>query len=286
MKNISILVVLYNSEFDNSETLQTLLALSKKSRMHDVNLIIWNNGPKEIERNEKELFKQTDISIFYEETLGNESLAKVYNLFIEKYPAQHYVILDDDSKISAQYFEALEHIEHIDIAFPILFFKDTVISPGINKEFVSSVNRQATNQDRVFAYGSGMVLSHYICQVIKDFYQDIFDERFFFYGVDSALCHRIMKLNLTEKISFIEGFNHNEDSESDEVTEVDEITKFRTIEQANCKALFIFHYESRSKRFIKIVKTFLKLPFNRKKREENSHFLKALITGKHYKYRH
>ena len=79
--NITAIVILYNSLIKNSETIQSLLNTEKTDT--NLNLIIWNNGPQQLDINECEEFKSkfnklgVQLSI-YEDT-NNIALSKIYN---------------------------------------------------------------------------------------------------------------------------------------------------------------------------------------------------------------
>jgi hypothetical protein len=280
VSNLSIVVVIYNCEINESNTLNSI-ANSSINYKNTV-LVIWNNGPNLLHSLDITSLKEKGISVYIQQTIDNISLAKIYNQFIKENSSQYYLILDDDSLLNNTFLNKIKQLNTISIALPIIKSNDTIVSPIKNRRPVNTATETCTNRDRVMAIGSGIILSKSICDYLIDEYGDIFDEKFFLYGVDSSFFFRIREQCLTKSITFIEGFNH---SLSANEQESDDIKQFRLIESFNGKALIVHHYCGYTKRYIKAIKILIKIILSRKKREANVHYLNALITGKHFSNR-
>ncbi|MGJ8670126.1 MAG: hypothetical protein ACSHXK_11610 [Oceanococcus sp.] len=277
MKKLSILVVLYDCEIADSETLNALATSSV--RFEASNLVIWNNGPNKLKNTETTQFDQCGLATSVIETTDNISLAKIYNEFISQNTAKLYLILDDDSEPEAIFLEAISSLDGTSIGLPIIKSNNIIVSPIKNRKPVSSPDERCSNKDRVVAIGSGIILSNDICSKIKKSYADIFDERFYIYGVDTAICLRIKHLNLTSEITFLAGFNH---SLSVNEIESKNTEDFRTQERANAKGLIAHHYHGIFTAYAKSLKLLLRILLNKKNRNFNTHYFMAALTGKHY----
>ncbi len=208
MNKTSIIVVLYNCEIKDSQTLAGIVAA--KINFEQSTLIIWNNGPKTLTDHNTEQLTKLGLNVSIEQTVDNHSLAEIYNAFIKKYPAKHYVILDDDSSISGNYLNQLNALESEVIAYPIILSNDKPCSPKINRTKLTKNTQPETikfkDSDNVEAIGSGLIISDQLAQKIKSHYGDIFDERFYIYGVDTTFCWRVSNTISTSKITVVDGF--------------------------------------------------------------------------------
>ena len=105
--NITAIVILYNSLIKNSETIQSLLNTEKTDT--NLNLIIWNNGPQQLDINECEEFKlkfnKLGVQLSIYEDTNNIALSKIYNFFINKENYDFFSILDQDSVLASDFFK-------------------------------------------------------------------------------------------------------------------------------------------------------------------------------------
>lgn len=284
MDNVSIVVVLYNCEIRDSITLAGINEANVY--FEQSNLVIWNNGPKKLQDSNTEHLKGTGFNITIEETVENKSLAEIYNAFIQKYPAKHYVILDDDSSITGDYLKHLKTLKNEQVVYPIILSNGKPCSPKINRKKlprgVQLKDIKLNDNDKVEAIGSGLIISHELVNSIRSQYDDLFDERFYIYGVDTTFCWRVASVLAPSQITIVDGFSHSVSRNDDEPKAV---KLFRQIEKANSKGLKIHHYKSK---FIKWFKTIqllalLLIPFYRT--DVNKQYLLALLTGIHYNKR-
>ncbi|MBB1356384.1 hypothetical protein H5072_20460, partial [Pseudoalteromonas sp. SR45-5] len=100
---LAIVVLLFKKEISDSKTLSTLL--ESNLNFQNCKLTVWNNGPDELINKNLEPFMLKGFEVEVIETVENESLAKIYNRFINKNIAQKYIILDDDTQLNDLYLE-------------------------------------------------------------------------------------------------------------------------------------------------------------------------------------
>lgn len=272
------LIVLYNKKLDESETFNKLI--SSDYILNRSKLIVWNNGPDKIS---KKIIGKYNISVDFIEDLNNSALSKIYNIFLENYKSNRYVILDDDTSITDEYIVDVYNVKKENIGVPLVKFKDNIVSPIINGEYFIDY-KDIDNKDKVVAIGSGLVIGS---KLKKDFYKKydkLFDERFLLYGVDTTLFFRIRELGLTNKIKIIRGFYHSLSRLESESIEKE---KFRLSERGSSEGLIFYYYYSRRVTCQLLVKNFFPFitDFLLKKKQFyfRKYFLLALITGKHHR---
>lgn len=121
--SLSILVVTYNCFLEHSQTVHSLSASGV--RFDGVRLCIWNNGPKEISVATETLaaLREKGFEVIIKQTPWNAPLSWIYNYFIEKNPANRYVILDHDTLLSEEYLKCLVDDGGIFLGLPIVKIK-------------------------------------------------------------------------------------------------------------------------------------------------------------------
>lgn len=279
----SILVVLYGKGLANSKTLLSLERM-KFSEDSVISLTIWNNGP--------ELLSCFDFISNLEsagfivniiETKENISLSKIYNKFVNGFESRKYVVLDDDSVINNDYFDSVLSLCADDVGMPIISYNNKVVNPRINKK---PINNKIYNSEggEIITIGSGLVIGSSIVQKLKrkNEFSNVFDERFYFYGVDTAFCRCLQRNNLSSCIKIIPGFNHDLSRYS---VESSEKKQFRRKERSYDRGLSLRYYEPRLSSIIKILKITIAININAELKNEISliHLLMAYIKGRHYK---
>ncbi|WP_409440386.1 hypothetical protein [Psychromonas sp. GE-S-Ul-11] len=281
MTETAILVLLYNNQPNESKTLNSLLS----SVVHYLNakLVIWNNGPKSFKKTEVALYRNLGYEVFFEETLHNESLAVIYNRFLSCYDAKRYIFLDDDSNLTAPYILASCKSEVTCISLPIISFKNQVVYPKIqNKPYYFGIN--ITGKSKVISIGSGLVIGRDFAVFMKKNYGNVFDERFYFYGVDTTFFLRIFYSKLTSRINIIPGFIH---SLSRLEKESNEVKSFRCLERSYERGLIFRYYYSNSKCILTLSKDLITIFFRvilKQRQTINARSLcKAFFSGRHYK---
>lgn len=281
MFNTAILVLLYDKDISDSQTLNAFLSCNLLCC--NSSLIIWNNGPSKLESFDVSLFENLGYRVFLEETLSNEALSIVYNRFISKYDAEKYIILDDDSRLEKNYLTESSKIGPKNIGIPIIFSSGKIIYPRVNKKTYCP-DMTLNEKSKIVTIGSGLVLGKDVAKSLHDFYGDIFDERFYFYGVDTTLFLRLFDRGFAKDTILISGFEH---SLSRLEKESEEISEFRRIERSYNYGLTLRYYRGVDSKIHGILKLFittgLKKIFRKRQKIIFTHAIKAFFYGKHYR---
>lgn len=268
--DLTILVVLYGKNVWESQTLKTLISCENLN----YRLVIWNNGPKRLEEKNKAWLTENFYNYDVKETIENISLSKLYNKFISEYLAEKYIILDDDSEINSNYLkDAINYIDN-GVAIPVIKVKNVEQAPKVNNKYKNSPYQP---EERVEAITSGIVLSRAIIDVVSKKYQNVFDERFGFYGVDTSFFWRLKNIKASNQITTIHHLNHslsrlNEESDS--------LKKFRSKERSIDVALQIRYYSSsKCYNFLRVIISALL----KRNRLSAYYIIKYYMIGHHYK---
>jgi hypothetical protein len=276
-----ILVLLYNKEINESNTITSLL--KSNVQYQNARIVIWNNGPKHIETIDSVLLENLGYDVVIEETLNNESLAVIYNRFIAKNESKKYILLDDDSVLNPKYILASSQSKSTDISMPIIYSEGEVRSPKIDEQPYGQ-ETELTSKNKVITIGSGLVIGIDIVNSLKENYKDIFDERFYLYGVDTTFCFRIYDSKLTEKIKIISGFEHSLSRLEKEDLKT---TKFRRLERSYDQGLTLKYYYPLSKAVSIMLltgsRTLKRILCMQPHTVDLLSLLKAFLLGKHYR---
>lgn len=282
MFDIAILVLLYNKEIESSETLQSII--KSKLTFSNAKIVVWNNGPYSLINKDVSVFDLKGYSVVIRETLNNESLSVIYNSFISESLAKKYIILDDDSTLNEDYISASNILEPSQIGMPVIKNMGQTTSPKINKK-VSYPGIVIKNSDKVTTIGSGLVLGEGVVRDLIKSYGAVFDERFYFYGIDTTFCFRVFDSKMTDRIRIISGFEHRLSRLQSE----EELTEFRRLERSYDLGLTLryYNYKSLGSNVNKIRKLLFQSLFsffsNKKSKISFIYFCKAFLTGKHYR---
>lgn len=275
------LIVVYNKKIAESCTFNKVV----NSKFSDDSLcVIWNNGPTSCEEEFLNVYEYNK-NIRYHETLHNISLAKIYNEVINKYNAQIYIILDDDSSLTDAYFEAVKQISPNEVGMPVIYYDRKIINPCINGQIYSKgINIDAN--DIITTIGSGLVVGRDVASQLFKAYNSVFDERFYLYGVDTTFCFRLNKLKINDKIKIIDGFEHGL---SRLEGKNDKLTLFRKIERSNDLALQIRYYKEKKHWFLMMVlllaSSIKKFITFQPQQYKYSTIIKTFVKGKHERQR-
>lgn len=268
------LILLYNKETLDSQTVQSLLYPRNDTK--SASLIIWNNGPSEITLDIDEATKDKWQHIELIQTLDNKPLSYIYNEVIERYHADRYVFLDDDSQLTAEYLAAVAS-NQAGVAVPTIYSHGEHRSPTVSGKF-NPGPYQIT--DKVIAIGSGIGVRHDIAQQLKAHYGDVFDSRFAFYGVDTTFFLRLHALGLSNQVEIIAGFEH---SLSRLENESQTMSQFRQVERAYDLGLTLRHYMPWPKALFVLLKQVVKLALGKLTCLQLKLYLKAYKDGCHPK---
>ncbi|OEF09491.1 hypothetical protein [Aliivibrio logei] len=232
----SILVLLYNKEIKDSESLNHIK--SHDIHFNNVNLIIWNNGPNELKDTDTSCFTDIGLNTTIINTLDNKSLGYIYNEFIKiNNESRRFIFLDHDSYITKEYLEEALHSSG-SFLLPKVTSYGALCSPNKLPK-----NIHYKKNEHIVAIGSGIVINKDIIEKIEKKYISTFDSNFSLYGVDTSFMLRIRKLNLCDQIKIISGFEH---SLSKNEQESKKIKKFREDEMAISIAIIARRYPSYS----------------------------------------
>lgn len=281
MFDTAIIVLLYNKEIGESNTLSSLT--SSEVQFNDAKLVIWNNGPKKLVDTDVSTFTNLGYEVHIEETLHNESLAVIYNSFINDNQAKKYILLDDDSNLNGGYIKAACDSTRSVVSMPIISSAGKVENPKINS-IVYNKEQNITPNDEVITIGSGLVVGREIVFELLKRFSTVFDERFYLYGVDTTFCHRLAMSKLIGSVRVIAGFEH---SLSRLDVESEQVTKFRQRERSYDFGMTLRYYYSLPRSVYLLARitlhVFKCITLNKRRVFSLRFLFKAYLTGKHYR---
>ncbi|WP_042859237.1 hypothetical protein [Dickeya sp. NCPPB 3274] len=246
-KKISILVILFNKELNESKTLNSLLQCKYCS---DVSLKILNNGPKEIKTNDG-LFQALVSSfkvVMLESRLENAPLSKLYNEFINgNIDSDYFVILDDDSQLDDDFIFNIYKTD-ADIIIPRILSVDDGRFYYPTQQGVVVAHEGWVDLSSLMSISSGLTISKKLVYSMLSHYPDVFDERFSLYGIDTSFFLRLRSivksdssLLLAKCISLI--------CHSLSRVQKENVSQFRVIERLYDFAITARHYPEYVSRF-------------------------------------
>jgi hypothetical protein len=279
MIETAILVLLYNKEVSESNTLISLT--ESEIQFPNAKLVIWNNGPKSLKCCDKKIFEELGYDVVFVETLNNESLAVIYNRFLAENNAEKYILLDDDSVLNAAYITASSKCNAAEIGMPIISSLGKVRSPSIgNKPY--SPRLVLDEKCKIIAIGTGLVIGANICSNLHQYYKNVFDERFYLYGVDTTFCIRLFERKLIGSVNIISGFNHSLSRLENESVKT---TNFRRIERSYDQGLTLRYYYPLLTGIFYLLRftasTLKRMIFKQTYTLNIIHMFKAFLYGKH-----
>jgi len=273
--DFAFLIILYNCELNDSNTIKSLL--NSNFDFNNVKITIVNNGPNEL----RSCNHINGIDIELIQDTSNRALSVIYNEFIQNNISKFFVILDHDSILTDEYINDLGKIRknfQPDINIPSIYSGSLALGPKVDGKVISGPN---INKHRLIGIGSGIVFSKNISTTLQKKYGSVFDENFFFYGVDSSFFLRLRRENLTRSINIIGPLQH---SLSRLEIESSEVMSFRNKERSYDLGLTIRYYFSLEylARFLLLI--FCK-SFNRGKYKHLifKDVISAILHGKHYR---
>ncbi|HGZ2296241.1 TPA: hypothetical protein ACN03A_004509, partial [Shigella boydii] len=227
------------------------------------------NGPREIAFNLTTDYYTLKVC----QTINNESLSYIYNLFINEVESEKYILLDHDSILKYDYvLECLNSTS--DCIIPNIIVGNNIQSPKTYS--IQSFNKGNT----VLAIGSGICISKKLCEKLRQVFGDVFDSRFYFYGVDSTFFLRLNKIGESEFIKISECVVLHSLSRLE--NEAIKVKQFRIKERSYDQGLTLRYYFCKFTFFTVAKKLLAKLIFN-KSDISLIYFAKAYFSGKHYK---
>lgn len=199
----SIVVILYNSQIVDSETLQSLLQAEIDG--YRVNLSIWNNGPSLLDENDIEDYKERaafkNIKVKIYQDIRNIALSKIYNFLINKRNFDFFIPLDQDTGLDKDYFKTIEAHSNLDIILPYIYTGlETANFPFNTKDEQPIVVDSMIDPKSVTSINSGLAINSRLVNLFLKFNSTMFDERFAFYGIDTVFFLNLNKLSNSHPI--------------------------------------------------------------------------------------
>ncbi|SWM22394.1 hypothetical protein [Klebsiella pneumoniae] len=208
-----VCIILYNKLPSESVTLNCLLDIQYIDDSK-VDIFIFNNGPYSV-ANDKVL--NNDI-LHLVEHLNNRPLSHIYNDFLLKNAEyDRYIILDDDTPIDDEFFHGINkyYVSKIDLQVPVIFDSkgEQRYYPLMNKKiYQGSTSEVIYNNQDFLTIGSGLVVYKSLLVKFNVIGENLFDNRFAFYGVDFSLFRRIKwleKKNIQVNIQIPASLKHS-----------------------------------------------------------------------------
>ncbi|MDY4316173.1 glycosyl transferase [Pectobacterium actinidiae] len=196
---INAIVVIYNSALMESQTIKAIFNSNQKDIT--LNIIIWNNGPNLLKNEDIDDYisecKTRKIStIIYQDT-RNISLSKIYNLIIEKEPFDFFAILDQDTKISTDFFSNILENKEYELICPAIYLENNnnQLDSPVYSNSLEIIPSGDFNANNMLTCGSGIAISHSLCEKVINKYGFMFDEAYAFYLADHSFLFNLNDFN-------------------------------------------------------------------------------------------
>lgn len=247
---------------EESSTINSLKIFNSDDIKLKIDIV--NNGPLPIKGN--------DFGFSYNliQHTENRSLSNIYNDFIERNAdSEYYIIFDQDTIINHDYKDLVKSLNGSD-------FDIYVPKVIVNKNMIYPIGNIAENRFRTIA--SGLIINKKTCDYFKHKFNNVFDERFVFYGVDSTFFMRLKEFRKSIKVSCSGSICHSlsrlENNDS----------PFRVKERSYDFGLTNRHYMT-PLQLLKFVYFLFSAPLHvgKYKNLKISYVFKAFFSGKHYK---
>ncbi|WP_350628470.1 hypothetical protein [Pseudoalteromonas sp. CAL260-MNA-CIBAN-0059] len=200
---LTVLVVLYDIEFMDSITLNTLYRLNLAGKLsNQCNLVIHNNGPRSLKDkfntcslvlNLREQFCQ----VSFKEDKNNSALSHVYNDLGKE---SSCLILDQDTTITLGYISSLESFMKTkeELLIPIVKVGSTFCYPKEKGKIVINMKEGIRPLNKVISIMSGTCIKPSLIDKLEQKFITTFDDRFAFYGVDTTFFLRCRRVKLKQ----------------------------------------------------------------------------------------
>lgn len=199
LRELTIIVVLYNKKIEESETLNSLLEFECSGSK----IIIHNNGPEEIVVTDywKKIFESKFFSFDFVNCVQNKPLSILYNEYIaNEKDSKRFIILDDDTILNLAVIQRALTLDcHLELP-KIISTNDGKPYYPLLKGKVIGVNNTQLNASDVVSIGSGLIINYKLIELFEKHAIQLFDESFALYGVDSSFFRKLSVISKTEKI--------------------------------------------------------------------------------------
>ncbi|MCH1920492.1 glycosyltransferase [Shewanella sp. A3A] len=198
MKSIGLVLVVYGKHPLESVTYKSLNhSISTYLEYHkdlSFSIFLHNNGPESYlcETESSEIYQE----VIYSEAIDNSGLSKVYNAALNALSADFYMILDDDTEITYEFFvefSRLVYLNNADLVCPQIISNSVVRYPKSGRGVIKD-NGIISCLDRLSSISSGLILSANLIRMMVTTFGKVFDEEFVLYGVDSSFFLRFRRL--------------------------------------------------------------------------------------------
>jgi hypothetical protein len=248
---ITAIIILYNANIESSNTFQSLL----NSDIHDItlNVIIWNNGPEILDQQEcrqyKSICEHKNIGLSIYENLHNMALSKIYNAFIKQENFDFFTILDQDSILNNDFFQNIKINNQFDVIVPEIYSagwisKENSLCFPIYHENRKLFDKKVFTMGEIESISSGLTLSSQLVKYIRKNKEEVFNERYALYAIDTSFFLDLRALKQTQfKGICIGKINHSLDFN---LQDRKKISPVRRLEMEYSKVLNKIFYDKKS----------------------------------------
>lgn len=195
-----ILVVIYNVDLKNSETINSLVNSGKY--LNNSTVIVWDNSFYGQDERTLDWAAAGINDMRYIHKAENITLSKIYNEVINKHREDNYshlILLDQDSTFGPEYFyqlnKSIDKFKNVSLFLPIVISSNQIVSPAniflFKGEYWNTKIIGLVKAKHKTAINSGMVISF---AYLKNKFPG-YDERFKFYGTDTYFMKLYSKYN-------------------------------------------------------------------------------------------
>lgn len=202
---LSILVILYNSTCQQSDTLQSILGADLTQV--DLKLTIWNNGSCLLNNEEltsyvaKAIHKGIAVTTYQD--IRNLPLSKIYNFVLQQQDSDFFIPLDQDTQLNKDFFITIAKHQDLDLILPIVYAagqQNIVRFPFNRKSKQAILEQKKVDAAIITSVTSGMAISRRLIDLFTQHNIMVFDERFAFYGIDTAFFLNIRQIAQQDQI--------------------------------------------------------------------------------------
>ena len=199
LRELTIIVVLYNKKINESDTLISLLDFN----FSHTKLIIHNNGPEEVfvtdYWSEKFNDKFSDFQLI--NCIENKPLSILYNECIEnERDSKRFLILDDDTILNSDMLQCASTLNyHLELPKIISTNDGKPYYPLLKGEVIKK-NELCLSGNDVVSIGSGLIINSKLIDLFEKHAEKLFDESFALYGVDSSFFRKLSRISKLENI--------------------------------------------------------------------------------------
>lgn len=224
--NLVILIVLYNKDLTNSQTLNSVLKWNNEKKDIISQLIIWDNSPRMLPKEQRNFIEsnmpKTKISFLGDG--NNYALSSIYNSVIRQLNNEDgwLMLLDHDTTVNDSIVDSMKSAvceqNCPNLLLPKIYYSNNLVSPGKQFYFLGRHLKRISSgfhkSKHMTAINSGMIIN---IQYLKDKFPG-YNEDIKFYGTDNDFMWKYAQNNellyvLDERINHILNFYDDIDYE-------------------------------------------------------------------------